>query len=99
MPMSVAREVKAPVEAVWEQLIDVRQWPAWGPSVVEVELDEMADHRIALGVRGRVWTPLGVSLPFEITDFSPMAFWRWRVCGVPATGHRVLLPLVRTRAG
>ena len=41
------------------------------------------------GATGRVWTPVGVPLPFTITDFEPGRRWSWRVAGVPATGHGV----------
>lgn len=44
---------------------------------------------LALGVRGTVWTAVGVPMPFVITAFEPGRRWDWAVAGVPATGHRV----------
>ena len=38
---------------------------------------------------GRVWTPLGVPLPFEITEFDDGHAWAWKVVGVSATRHVV----------
>ena len=48
-----------------------------------------AADALDLGVRGRVWTPAGVSLPFTITEFIPGRRWAWTVAGVPATAHEV----------
>ncbi len=36
-----------------------------------------------------MWTPIGVALPFTITEFDPGRLWAWRVAGVPATSHGV----------
>jgi hypothetical protein len=44
---------------------------------------------IAPGMRGRVQTTPGPWLSFEITDWEEGTHWRWRVGGIPATGHRV----------
>ena len=73
---------------MWRLLIDVRAWPAWGPSVRRAEL---ADGRSLLtaGARGTVWTVAGVRMPFEITEFVPERRWCWTVAGVTATGHQV----------
>jgi len=50
---------------------------------------EPAAGVVVAGLRGRVRTRLGLSLPFEITAVEPGRAWRWRVAGVAATGHRV----------
>jgi hypothetical protein len=54
--------------------------------VARAELDGTA---LLLGATGRVWTPLGLPLPFVITAFDPEHSWAWDVAGVPATGHGV----------
>jgi hypothetical protein len=36
-----------------------------------------------------VWTPVGIALPFEITEFDDGHEWAWKVAGVPATRHTV----------
>jgi hypothetical protein len=56
------------------------------PSVRAVEAP--ADL-IGPGMRGRIQTPVGLWLPFEITRWEPEHVWAWRVAGVEATGHRV----------
>lgn len=84
--MDVSAELEVPPERVWELLADTSRWPEWGPSIVSVE---PAAARLGQGLRGRVRTRAGFSLPFEITVVEPGRSWRWRVAGVPATGHRV----------
>ncbi len=84
--LSVSRHIDAPAEAVWKVLIDTHAWPQWGPTVAGAELD---DAELALGATGRVYTPVGVALPFTITEFEPGRKWAWSVAGVPATSHSV----------
>lgn len=83
--LTVSRVVQAPADSVWDLLVDARRWPEWGPSVRDVECD---DHLIQPGSTGRVKTPVGIWLPFEIVSCEPYR-WTWRVAGVPATGHRI----------
>ena len=84
--VSVDRLIAAPAELVWRLLTDVRQWPAWGPSVRRAELDN-GDTRLSQGARGTVWTVAGVRMPFRITEFTAQRSWCWTVGGVTATGH------------
>ncbi|MUV89304.1 SRPBCC family protein [Halapricum sp. CBA1109] len=81
----VDRTVDAPAEDVWEILTDTERWPEWGPSVRGVTASERVIQR---GTTGRVETPVGVSVPFEITRCEPYV-WEWEVARIPATGHRV----------
>jgi Polyketide cyclase / dehydrase and lipid transport. len=81
----VSREIPAAPETVWEILTDTRQWPAWGPSVTDVEC---TDRYVDAGTTGRVRLPGGVWLPFEVTECEAYR-WTWVVARVPATGHRV----------
>lgn len=84
--LSVSRRIAAPVDAVWDLLVTVQDWPRWGPSLRGVELDT---ERIVAGSRGTVIARGGVRLPFEITTFEPQQRWSWRVAGVSATDHTV----------
>jgi hypothetical protein len=86
MKLETAVEIRAPAPAAWELLIDTRRWPEWGPSIVGVEC---AEPFIGPGLSGRVQTVFGLWLPFEITSFTADHQWRWKVAGIPATGHRV----------
>lgn len=78
--------VESPAELVWRLLIDFTEWPGWGPSISSVSANaDLAGP----GVTGHVRTIVGVSLPFEITEWDPGRSWSWRVAGIPATGHSV----------
>jgi hypothetical protein len=81
----VRRTVAATRESAWEVLTDTETWPEWGPSVSAVE---SSDRVIREGTTGRVRTPVGISLPFEITSCRDYR-WTWEVAKIPATGHRV----------
>ena len=85
-PVSVDRFIAAPVATVWRVLTDLEAWPLWGPSVRRAALSGGATE-LRLGVRGTVWTAVGVPLPFTITEFEPENRWDWAVAGLPATGH------------
>lgn len=83
---TVGRDVEAPAETVWQILTDLDAWPRWGLTVTKAELDGAA---LLLGATGRVWTPVGLPLPFVISEFDPGRIWGWEVAGVPATRHGV----------
>ena len=84
--LQVTGTIEAPTAVAWRLLTDTDAWPHWGPSVRAV--DTPASF-IAAGMRGRVQTTPGPWLSFEITDWAEGTYWRWRVGGIPATGHRV----------
>lgn len=85
---TVELPIAAPPSAVWDVIVDLDAWPIWGPTVAGAELD--GPGPLALGSHGRVWTPVGVPLPFTITEFDDGRRWAWRVAGVPATSHEVI---------
>lgn len=86
LAIPVGKIVAAPLAEVWELLVDTRHWPDWGPSVLDVDY---AEQRISAGGRGRVLTAARIWLPFHIDMVEEKCYWHWRVCGVPATGHRL----------
>ena len=85
---SVDRTMRVAPAAAWQVLVDVEQWPRWGPSVHRAKLDD-GKTELSAGARGTVWTALGPSLRFSITEFEPGRRWAWTVAGVAATGHQV----------
>lgn len=86
--MWLTRDVDAPTERAWDLLVDVREWPRWGPTVASAELDG-GGSRLGVASTGRVRPPVGPALPFTVTEFDEGRRWVWRVAGVPATAHRV----------
>jgi uncharacterized protein YndB with AHSA1/START domain len=85
--LTAARTMAVSPEAAWRVLTDLEAWPQWGPSVQGAELVEPGPLR--LGSRGKVWTPIGIPLPFEIIEFDDGHAWAWKVAGVSATRHAV----------
>ena len=83
---TTSRRIEAGPATVWQLLVDLDAWPRWGLTVSRAEID---GGLLTLGTRGRIWTPVGVPLPFEITKFVPGVSWAWSVGGVPATKHGV----------
>jgi uncharacterized protein YndB with AHSA1/START domain len=84
--LTISRQIDAPAAAVWKVLCDTDAWPKWGPTVSGGEID---GGTLTLGATGRVYTPVGVALPFTIIEFEPGRHWKWAVAGVPATAHSV----------
>lgn len=84
--ISISRDLARPVPLVWKLLTDTRHWPQWGPSVTAVEAHDLI---IEAGSTGRIRLPVGLWLPFVITDLEPLRCWSWRVAGIAATGHHL----------
>ncbi len=84
--LRVSRTIGAPAPRVWEVIADPARWPAWGPSLRDAQ---STDRTLRRGSRGRVKTQAGFWLPFHVVEFSEGRYWRWRVAGIAATGHRV----------
>ena len=82
------RSVAAPATSVWELLVDLDAWPSWGPTVTAARLDD-GGRTLTPGARGAVRTPVGLWVPFVVTELTPLVHWSWSVAGIPATTHRV----------
>ena len=85
---TVERIIAASPDDVWELLVDLDAWPRWGPMIQRAEL--AAPGPLRKGAHGILWTPLGISLPFTITEFSAYRSWAWEVAGIGATRHEVI---------
>ncbi|MFB6111935.1 MAG: SRPBCC family protein [Halobacteriaceae archaeon] len=81
---AVSVTVAAEPSRAWRVLRDTTQWPAWGPSVSDVET---SDRYVGPGTVGRVQTPVGW-LRFRVTSCADRR-WAWRIGGLPGTGHSV----------
>ena len=85
-------DIAAPAELAWLEIIEVRNWPHWGPTVRAARLEDGAGS-LSAGAEGAVQTPVGLWLPFRVVDWvdaGPRRSWSWRVAGVPATTHSVV---------
>ncbi len=85
--ISVSRHYHASPQVAWQLLTDTTLWPLWGPTVRGVRCTE---RFIRKGSEGKVLTPIGLWVPFLITDYDAMRFWGWKVAGLRATGHRLI---------
>ena len=66
----------APAEA-WDRYLRTGRWSQWAPQIRGVESDAPL---IAAGVTGRVRAPLGLAVPFRVTEVDDAARrWSWRV--------------------
>ncbi len=84
--ISVGKTFSASSDILWDLITDTSQWPRWGPTVKAVRTSE---RYIGEGSEGQVLTPLGIWLPFVVTDYEHEYFWNWKVASVRATGHRL----------
>jgi uncharacterized protein YndB with AHSA1/START domain len=85
--VSVSRDYRAPPQSLWRLLTDTALWPRWGPTVRSVACSE---RFIREGSVGKVRTPIGLWLPFTITEYEESHYWAWKVAGIRATGHRLI---------
>ena len=64
-------------DVAWERYAVPANWPRWAPQITRV--DATAD-RLAAGVTGRVFGPLGVSVRFVVDEVDEGARrWAWTV--------------------
>ena len=85
-------DVAAPSELAWQELIQLGNWPHWGPTVRAAQLSD-GGARLFDGATGSVQTPVGLWVPFRVDqwrDSGSHRMWSWRVAGVHATAHSVL---------
>lgn len=84
--MDVTVECEVPAAVAWAVLARTEHWTSWGPSITAVE---PTSGEVEPGLVGRVRTPVGLWVPFEVGAVEIGRSWSWRVAGVSATGHRV----------
>jgi uncharacterized protein YndB with AHSA1/START domain len=86
--LSVSRTIAAPPDVVWGLLVDIDEWPRWGPTVGLAWLGD-GGTVIHEGSTGKVQPSVGPALPFTVTELVPGRSWSWRVAGIPGTTHAV----------
>lgn len=71
-----ARGDASPAEA-WRRYAELRRWPEWSPQISRVSAN---GSRLAPGLRGTVHGPVGVHVPFVVTDVDERGRrWGWQV--------------------
>ncbi|MGY1708957.1 SRPBCC family protein [Geodermatophilus sp. SYSU D00758] len=77
---------ESPAE-VWDRYARPARWREWSPQISRVEVP---GERLAAGLRGRVFGPVGPGLPFEVEAVDDAAReWAWTV-GVGPVRVRLL---------
>ncbi len=82
----IGQTLHASCEDVWELITNTKRWHEWGPSITEIDC---AERYIKKGAHGKVKIPIGIWVPFVITEYEEMRYWSWRIWGVRATGHKI----------
>ena len=85
--ISVERKIYARPESAWDILTDTSKWRMWGPSVTGVSCP---DRYIRKDSTGRIRLPIGLLVPFRVTEYDRGSYWGWKVAGIRATGHRLI---------
>jgi hypothetical protein len=86
MTVSVSRLMPVEPAIAWDLLVDSSRWADWGPSITDVDVPGV---RLRAGTTGRIRSPLGLWVPFTVTDFEEGRSWAWTVAGIRATTHTV----------
>jgi uncharacterized membrane protein len=83
-------DVEAPVEQVWEVLIDVERWPEWATTVTSVR--RVDDGPLAVGSRVRVEQPRIPPTEYAVTELEPSRSFTWAASapGVRTTARHML---------
>jgi len=83
-------EIAAPIERVWDAMVDVERWPEWTPTVTEAAWIDPAPT--AVGRRARLRQPKLGRAVWRVTEFeAPTTFvWVHRVPGMLTEGRHEL---------
>ena len=67
--------VNAPLEASWQHLARVGDWPSWAKHIRRVELTPAGT--LGAGSEGVIHLSNGIRSAFRVTEFSPPHNWKW----------------------
>jgi len=68
-------EVEAPLEAAWEHLARVTEWPTWARHIRSVTLDPSGE--LTPETRGVLRLSNGIPTAFHMTELVPGEHWVW----------------------
>ena len=86
-------EVAAPIERVWQVLVDVERWPEWTDSVTSVR--RLDDGQLAIGSRVEVSQPRIPTGTYTVTALEPGRSFSWeqRQPGSMVVAHHACTPV------
>jgi uncharacterized protein YndB with AHSA1/START domain len=89
----ISVDVAAPVERVWEVLVDVERWPEWTDSVSSARLLDTGP--LAVGARVQVSQPRIPTGEYTVTALEPGSSFTWeqRQPGSTVSAHHACTPL------
>ena len=79
MHVEQSAAVAAPVEALWDALVDVERWPTWTRSMRRVK--RLDDGPLAVGSRVRIKQPRLVAVVWTVTELDPGRSFTWAAEG------------------
>lgn len=84
--------IDAPVERVWEILIDVERWPEWSDSMTRVQ--RLEEGPLRPGSTAKVSQPRLPTAVWRVTDLTPPSSFTWesKSPGVTTTAGHELTP-------
>jgi len=82
--------IAAPLEQVWDAMVDVEKWPEWTPTVSEAAWLEPGPTKV--GRKARLRQPKLGRAVWEVTEFAAPATFAWthRVPGMVTEGRHEL---------
>lgn len=75
MQFETSVEIYAPLERVWDTLMELERWPEWTPSITRVE--RLNSSGFGLGSRVRIKQPRMPSMLWEVTEFRGASNFAW----------------------
>lgn len=74
---------------VWDRYVRPARWPEWSPQIRSVDYDP---ERLLPGTAGVVHGPLGLRVPFRVTEVDePGMRWSWTACVAGVAGVALAL--------
>jgi uncharacterized protein YndB with AHSA1/START domain len=67
--------IKAPIDVVWDALIDVEGWPEWSKSMTSVQ--RLDDGPFGVGGKARIKQPAFPALVWEVDELEPPVSFTW----------------------